>query len=235
MKWSGVEILLMIFLFPFSLIYIPIKKRKVKSNNQYLKNKNNYQSKNSNNVRYNSLCPNSYNTVVTLKGVILDKKTISTKFDLYNISEFQQGCYLISPNDTHTITEDILELNQLLFAAHKTCTFFPLRKISKENLFFTKRIVNGSNAFCFISFEPRTQTGKEAKYPIVFHLNVTPNFFGEIYYLQNGQIGKARIIAWSNNQCFELSLLMLNGNLSVNNIYQIDTFTGKKNKLYSAK
>lgn len=34
MKWSALEILLMIFLFPFSLIYIPIKKKKNNANKQ---------------------------------------------------------------------------------------------------------------------------------------------------------------------------------------------------------
>lgn len=34
MKWSFLEVFLMIFLFPFSLFYIPIKKKKYKSNNQ---------------------------------------------------------------------------------------------------------------------------------------------------------------------------------------------------------
>ena len=53
MKWSGVEILLMIFLFPFSLIYIPIKKKNAQKTNQ--------QSYNPSNVKYPNTNTNPVN------------------------------------------------------------------------------------------------------------------------------------------------------------------------------
>lgn len=222
-KYKLWQIVLIIMFFPLSVLYLLVKK----CINNPKHTKTHY------NISSDQIQTTNYNTVRTPRDIILNKNKISTKFDLSSIVEFQSGYYILSQNDIELAKSDILTLNGLLYAAHKNCPSFPLRKISVENLHFEKRILNGRNAFCFISFEPNTPSGKEAKYPIVLYLDVTQNFFGNIYYLQNGLIGKATITAWKNNECFQLTLHTVNGKLNINNIYKINAVTAIKEKIYS--
>lgn len=55
---------------------------------------------------------------------------------------------------------------------------------------------------------PFTPSGKKSKYPLTLHyayknsgdIDATRDRFGEIYYLQNGAIGKARLIFWNGQK-----------------------------------
>ena len=75
---------------------------------------------------------------------------------------------------------------------------------------------------------PHTKSGKPAKYPLMLRYayddiyNPTPpnECFGEVYYLTDGTIGKARLIFWSNKTGHVFYFGQTNGNLVVKKVVQ---------------
>ena len=86
-----------------------------------------------------------------------------------------------------------------------------------------------STDFTFYEACPYTQTGKLSKYPLSLHyayashkdLNPPQDYFGEIHYMQDGRIGKARLIFWQKKHGFMIHLAKSGGKLSVKKVEKI--------------
>lgn len=76
----------------------------------------------------------------------------------------------------------------------------------------------------YYEWTPFTQSGKSAKYPLVLHYayasnNLPPNeCFGELQYLQNGAIGKARLIFWCEKIGYFIYLGQTKNNLVIKKV-----------------
>lgn len=78
----------------------------------------------------------------------------------------------------------------------------------------------------YYDFHPRTPSGRPAKYPLTLHYkcgeshDIIPDRdrFGEIYYLDNGSIGSARLIFWNRKNGYIIHLGMVEKELSVKKV-----------------
>ena len=81
-------------------------------------------------------------------------------------------------------------------------------------------------AFTFYEAQPCTPTGRPAKYPLVLHyayathndLNPPQDYFGELYYTQSGDIGKARLIFWERKKGYMIHLALVDNQLVVKKV-----------------
>lgn len=85
----------------------------------------------------------------------------------------------------------------------------------------------------FIEVCPYTKTGKPAKYPIVVHyktenfskFEVPDNYFGDLYYCEDGNIGKARLVNWIGKSLMVVRQKIIGRNLVVSKVETIDKKT----------
>lgn len=123
---------------------------------------------------------------------------------------------------------DVLSLNQYLEESKSILSQIPKElTIKKEDISFKK------DNLSFLECNPYTPTGKISKYPLVAHFkNVRQNnyaeeflraFWGEIYYMQDGSIGKASIICWYKNTGYFYNLKCVGKTLVLDKI----KYTGK--------
>lgn len=78
--------------------------------------------------------------------------------------------------------------------------------------------------YTYLKENEKTPTGKDPKYRYVVYFNTfIGNYlkdwgndtFGEIYYLQNGEIGKVRIIIWRKRKLHVVHMKLINGKLNI--------------------
>lgn len=128
------------------------------------------------------------------------------------------GDYLTALN-TH-----IDYINTLLIHYHKTS--IPNFFIPALNFYVDKNFKGPTN-FTFLWLNDKTPTGKKPKYVYTVHFNTFKgdymkewgnDTFGEIYYLQDGNIGKVHITMWRNKKLHIIHLKKINGILSINKI-----------------
>jgi hypothetical protein len=94
---------------------------------------------------------------------------------------------------------------------------------------------NDRNDFCFFKYEPLTNTGKMSKYPLILNFHTKEDkILGEIYYIDNDVIGKARVICWINHHLFVLSIKSKNNALSLSTLETKDD-QGNKITLFKQK
>lgn len=87
--------------------------------------------------------------------------------------------------------------------------------------------------FAFILHSPLTKTGKKSKFPFELYLGSSSDGTnGEIYYLQNGNIGKARLWVWFNHRCHTVHYAIKNAELIVTKIETTNAATSEKIVLY---
>lgn len=115
------------------------------------------------------------------------------------------------------IKEDIKQIND---SVKKYCNTFNIVEdlsIDVESLKFdvTYSEKTGSKQyFTFFECTPYTPTGKLSKFPLILHYatknhmkaTFQQDYFGEIYYLQDGNIGKARLIYWIEHSMYLFSM-----------------------------
>jgi len=97
---------------------------------------------------------------------------------------------------------------------------------AKINLFINPNRFSYNENYSFYKCIPLTPSGKQSKYPMVLHyaykehseLLPAQDYFGEIYYLQNGSIGKARLIFWNHKDGYIIHLGIIKGILDVKKV-----------------
>lgn len=164
-------------------------------------------------------------------GTKLDAATITTCFDLAEISHCYENLYLLGKNQDKAVC-DILSLNGYWQECRRVVGRFPTVTIRERDLCFKQKMVNGFNQFCFLSFAPLTKTGKAPKYPMTLHFHVSGDLFGSACYGHTGAIERAELCAWHKGTCWTVLLAAVDGALSVSAIYKQSPTAAKKEKVY---
>lgn len=132
--------------------------------------------------------------------------------------------YLFSPKEQDILNSDIELLNNILkrYDAKK----IPSMHIPNLNYIIDENFKGPCN-YTFLQLNDKTPTDKNPKYKYTVYFNVKMNnyseewmntTFGQIMYLQNGKIGKSRIIIWRKRKLYVVYLKIVDGNLDVSKI-----------------
>ena len=143
----------------------------------------------------------------------------------------RNDCYLLVGENTKRATADIMKINLFLIRAKKLLRSFPVNYFVDGQLRFDEPRQNDHHPFCRLLVPSYTGTGKLPKFPMELFADASDKLFARIYYLQNGEIGKAEIISWSD-RCYEVSLAMIDGALDIKAIYVTNPVTNEKQKMY---
>lgn len=92
--------------------------------------------------------------------------------------------------------------------------------------------------FTYFECKPYTKTEKKSKFPLILHyatpayheFNPPTDFFGNIYYLQDGNIGKARLTYWISHTMYSFELGLTGQTLEVKKVEK--AVNGNKSLLY---
>ncbi|MDY3037708.1 MAG: hypothetical protein SOR41_05190 [Eubacteriales bacterium] len=111
------------------------------------------------------------------------------------------GTIDIPDSDLNLIKKELEVVNSLVSEAVKLAHLNVSLKIDYSSLLF------GDN-FTYYECDPYTKTGRASKYPLILHYAYCDHnkpappqdYFGELKYLNNGQIGAARLIFWDRNR-----------------------------------
>lgn len=174
---------------------------------------------------------------VTEKENAGDRKHISLS-DLppcYNVDLLKWSkrydCYLLFGENMEKATADIMKINLFLIRAKKLLRSFPTNHFVDGQLRFDEPRANAHHSFCRLHVPSYTNTGKLPKFPLELFADASDKLFAKVYYQQNGEIGKAEIISWSD-RCYEVSLAIIDGALDIKTIYVTNPVTHEKQKMY---
>ena len=170
--------------------------------------------------------------IVCSNGTKMKKDCIYSRYNLDDMRRTKSNIYLLGNSNIPLAADEIICVNTFLAEAAHLLSRFPKKQISKNKLCFKERLINGTNAYCFVTFNPTTQTGKFPKYPMVLHFYFSNDLFGNLFYAQNGEIEKGDIIVWGSGICYEVQLRMTGDDLKLNTIYRTNPVSYKKEKIY---
>ena len=182
-----------------------------------------------------------YNKFSTKKLFFKEENYVSVNTDSlkYDVSKMKsiRGFYLPNVSDKDNITKDILQLNDYLLQATTLVRMFPTIQIDANDIEFRfdKVLPDESTEFCTFIYTPNTPTGKASKYPLKlgFYCKRTSNIQGEIEYLQNGEIGKSRIIIWHKGILYLVHILDKKGIKAITKI-ETTNKNGERITIYNA-
>ena len=153
------------------------------------------------------------------------------KYEINALNKLSSNTYLISNVDTLSAIDDILKMND--FIKEAKCK----NMINSANLHF-----KGDRNVCYFEYIPLTPKGKISKFPQILHFFTTDssafiadNVFGEIYYFENGNIGKSKITHWDKNSITVIECSIINNILSLNKITKTILKTGEKSIVFKAQ
>lgn len=179
--------------------------------------------------------------------------TSSLKYDVSKMKSIR-GFYLPNVTDKDNIIEDVLQLNDFLLQAKTLVKAFPNIQINANDIEFRFDSVLKDEAteFCVFTYTPNTPTGKATKYPLKLGFwcartsekrqvkqgrgfsIIPPNgIHGDIEYLTDGQIGKARVIIAYNGSCYIINILDKKGEKAITKIEGTNN-KGERIELYNA-
>lgn len=149
----------------------------------------------------------------------------------YNISK-----ELFSPENITQFFSDIDTINNYLAEARKLSKIKTKLYINKNDITF----LGMGDSPSHWEIVPYTKTGKLTKYPLVIHYRTKyfssfeplEDYFGAIYYMKDGTIGKAELINWIKHKKYLVKLAIINGMLSVKSVQTLDD---QYNKIYLYK
>lgn len=149
----------------------------------------------------------------------------------------QEKFYLFTDDNKYIAKQHILSLNAFLEDAVNLVPQMPAHKITTVSF-----VPDGEDYINYTFFKcvPYTNAGKVSKYPMEVHFRTNKfgidsakdNIFGEIYYMANGEMGKAKIVCWKNKKNHVIECAIKDDELTISKIYSNDS-TGKS-ILYTA-
>lgn len=184
---------------------------------------------------------NTGKTSVSPKNVTEKETTLFSEKDMeqfilpYEIPKFNSHVSNkknLSNNNQIQAINDISLINNFLDYAYKNNYIKIKYSIPINNICF-----NSTNTDCSkLVFQPYTRTGKKSKYPLVLDYKTkgcydyNPNFayWGEISYMQDGNIGKVRAICWIKHDMCVLNLGLIGSTLSIKSVEINNKKTGEK-------
>lgn len=121
---------------------------------------------------------------------------------------------------------DILSMNHFLSEGHMNDPDIPMFSIHENDIRFEPSDLSGIDDYTRLCILPPTPTGKMPKYPLkmTFHLlsqdehckvSTTggKEVFGRIWYLSNGNIGKAEVVCWEyTKKCHRCFVFQIRSN-----------------------
>ena len=153
--------------------------------------------------------------IITLE---MPELTFQTRYDFSKIRGYDFGMennqmiFFIDGKNQLIAKEDILDMNRFLSVGHINDSEIPIFSISEKEIRFEPSDLSGIDDYTRLTTLPLTPTGKQPKYPLMMAFCLLSHdeqwkisqtkgkeVFGRIYYLQNGNIGKAEIICWVHN------------------------------------
>ena len=168
-------------------------------------------------------------------------------FDGYQLSEpiYDNNMCIITilNSDQLQVKRDMEFINTLVKESCAIAEIKPLLHIDVESLKFDIEKIEHTTInqyFTYFECNPYTKTGKLSKFPLILHyatesfndVNASKNYFGDIYYLQDGSIGKCRLIYWNRRTMYLIDLGLIGKTLSTKKIEK--TYTGDKAVIYKA-
>ncbi len=193
----------------------------------------------------------------SLKTLFLQEvkfETVDTKKLKYDVSKMRKDrtVYLPNVDDNENIVKDVLSLNTFIDEANTHIKSRTSINIQCEDVvFYFGKQLQDTRDFCFFTYSPNTPTGKASKYPITLHfyckrksaekqkrvgnsLQFIPadGIDGNIDYLSNGELGKARIIIRQQGKTHFIYIIDKKGDKVLSKIESINT-NGEKVVLYN--
>ena len=168
-------------------------------------------------------------------------------FDGYQLSEpiYDNNMSIITilNSDQLQVKRDIEFINTLVKESCAITKIKPLLHIDVESLKFDIEKIEHTTTnqyFTYFECNPYTKTGKLSKFPLILHyatdsfndVDASKNYFGEIYYLQDGSSGKCRLIYWNRRTMYLIDLGLIGKTLSTKKIEK--TYNGDKTVIYKA-
>lgn len=145
--------------------------------------------------------------------VEMPELSFQTSYDFSKVRVFDFGMennqtsFFIDGHNRETATDDILQLNRYLAQGNEENPNIPLFQIGSDIRYEPSRL--GMDDYTRLYMLPLTPTGKKPKYPLTMKFVLLSQdehwsrsttggteIFGQIWYLQNGEIGKAKIVCW---------------------------------------
>ena len=180
------------------------------------------------------------------------EKISSIDMNKFNIDQFvfedifydyRMARMLINAINQATVLKDIEFMNSFIERAVTLANLKLPYKSPVENISFSKEVLGIANEtytqyYSFFECTPYTPTGKDAKFPLVLHfatsnaysINADNKYHGEIYYMQNGSIGKARLVCWIHSYLCVVNLSIIQNELDIKSVET--TNNGTKKTLY---
>lgn len=185
-----------------------------------------------------------------------DGVRVNTQNLKYDVSKMKtvRGFYLPNIEDVENIKNDVMHLNTFLLKAKMLISSFPAVQINAEDLVFRfgKVLKDESTEFCVFTYTPNTPTGKASKYPLKLGFwcdrtskerqvkqgrgfsIIPPNGIqGDIEFLANGELGKARVIIVYNGSFYIVNILDKKGEKIITKI-ESNNNKGERIELYNA-
>ena len=183
----------------------------------------------------------------------LSPKSSVLKYDISKMRIVRE-CYLPNKSDIENIRNDVIKLNDFLLQAKSLVKSFPLIQIKSEDLVFRfdKISRDEPTEFCTFTYSPYTPTGKPSKYPLKLGFwcartskerqvkqgrgfsIIPPNGInGDIEFLANGEIGKARVIIAIDGSFYIVNILDKKGEKIITKI-EGNNKKGERIELYNA-
>ena len=143
---------------------------------------------------------------------------------------------LIDPINQPIVISDIEYMNTFIQKALSLVGLKYPYKIPIENISFSTDEIKIQNEsyiqyYSFFECTPYTPTGKKSKFPLILHfatdnihtLDTDNKYLGEVHYMQNGSIGKARLICLSHYGTYTINLSIIKNDLDIRSIEKTST------------
>lgn len=139
----------------------------------------------------------------------------------YIIEKDWEPRYLFEGLNKKQLNNDICLINDVLRKNNILDLFIP------DLNYDTNIKTGGPTNYSFLNINELTATGKLTKYKYTVHFNTFiedyqkdwgNDTFGKIYYLQNGEIGKVRIVMWRDKKLTVIHLKKENSSIVIQKI-----------------
>ena len=151
---------------------------------------------------------------------------------------------LISEHTKRQIVSDMQMLNEVIRSACGLAGINIPIHLPIDDLVFGAKIMNAKNGekfkqyYTFFQCEPYTKTGKLSKYPLILRYatkarheyNQKEDHFGEVYYRQDGVIGKCRLNFWYQHTGYFFEFALVEDTIVVKKVET--AYGGDKKVLY---
>ena len=157
----------------------------------------------------------------------------------FNINQLMRtrnpDVYDIPHNFRYLIYDSLDTINSLLDDITSLAKEFPKTQLSKGDLNFIRN--QDVRDYTFVMYNPYTKTGKVSKYPYSVHFQTNESFnsgtcfFGRVYHLIDGSIGKVEFVRWYRHILYTANCGIKDDTLRVIKIEK--SIDGEKKTLYN--